>query len=157
MWWHFNVQKQVWHHLNQNKMKLSLIKQIFNVDKYILAISPSKLIIIGFYEVMKCYSETPPSMFFIICKWWKFNNFSDPLPPNSTVFTLYTVFFFWCLPLANTKYLLINVQVYQVLISLYIIKTCKKQLMVYTLEPPALETKFNLLWLTGYEVYLCWL
>ena len=39
-------------------MKLSLIKQIFNVDKYILAISPSKLIIIGFYEVMKCYSET---------------------------------------------------------------------------------------------------
>ena len=41
-------------------MKLSLIKQIFNVDKYILAISPSKLIIIGFYEVMKCYSETPP-------------------------------------------------------------------------------------------------
>ena len=40
-------------------MKLSLIKQIFNVDKYILAISPSKLIIIGFYEVMKCYSETP--------------------------------------------------------------------------------------------------
>ena len=41
-------------------MKLSLIKQIFNVDKYILAISPSKSIIIGFYEVMKCYSETPP-------------------------------------------------------------------------------------------------
>ena len=45
-------------------MKLSLIKQIFNVDKYIidiyyiLAISPSKLVIIGFYEVMKCYSET---------------------------------------------------------------------------------------------------
>ena len=36
------------------------LKQIFNVDKYILAISPSKLIIIGFYEVMKCYSETPP-------------------------------------------------------------------------------------------------
>ena len=36
-------------------MKLSLIKQIFNVDKYILAISPSKLIIIGFYEVMKSY------------------------------------------------------------------------------------------------------
>ena len=41
-------------------MKLSLIKQIFNVDKYILAFSPSKLIIIGFYEVMKCYSETSP-------------------------------------------------------------------------------------------------
>ena len=37
--------------------------------QYILAISPSKLVIIGFYEVLKCYAETrSPSMFFIICK-----------------------------------------------------------------------------------------
>ena len=47
-------------HLNQNKMKLSLINQMLNVDNHILAISPSKLIIFGFYEVMKCYFETPP-------------------------------------------------------------------------------------------------
>ena len=37
-------------------------------------------------------------MFFIIFKWWKYNYFSDPLPPNSTVFTLYTVFFFDVFP-----------------------------------------------------------
>ena len=43
-------------------------------------------------------------MFFIICKWWKFNNFSDPLPPNSTVFTLYTVFF-WMSSLRNKYHL----------------------------------------------------
>ena len=40
-------------------MKLSLINQILNVDNHILAISPSKLITFGFYEVMKCYFETP--------------------------------------------------------------------------------------------------
>ena len=36
-----------------------MINQILNVDNHILAISPSKLIIFGFYEVMKCYFETP--------------------------------------------------------------------------------------------------
>ena len=45
-------------------MKLSFIKQIFNVNKYILAISPSDLIIIGLYEVMKYYFETPPLPWF---------------------------------------------------------------------------------------------
>ena len=55
-------------------MKLSVINQKLNVDNHIFSISPSKLIIFGFYEVIKCYSETPPSMYFIICKWWKFNN-----------------------------------------------------------------------------------
>ena len=30
---------------------LLVLKEIFNIDKYILAISPSKLVIIGFYEV----------------------------------------------------------------------------------------------------------
>ena len=44
-------------------MKLSLIK--FNVDKYILAISPSKLIITGFYEVMKCYYEFYPPILYL--------------------------------------------------------------------------------------------
>ena len=79
-------------------MKLSLIKQIFNVDKYILAISPSKLIIIGFYEVMKCYSETPPLPCFS-----SFVNdensiiFLTPSPPI-VPFSLFIQFFFDVFP-----------------------------------------------------------
>ena len=37
-----------------------MINQILNVDNHILAISPSTLIILVFYEVIKCHSETPP-------------------------------------------------------------------------------------------------
>ena len=48
-------------------------------DNHILAISPSKLIIFGFYEVIKCYSEN--SIIFLT------------IPPNGAFFTLYTVFF----------------------------------------------------------------
>ena len=85
-------------------MKLSLIKQIFNVDKYILAISPSKLIIIGFYEVMKCYSETPPLPCFS-----SFVNdensiiFLTPSPPI-VPFSPNLQFFFW---MSSLRYLLI--------------------------------------------------
>ena len=90
------------HHLNQNKKKLSLIKQIFNVDKYILAISPSKLIIIGFYEVMKCYSETPPlpcfSSFVNDENSIIFQTPPHPHPHNIAFFTLLT-FFLGCFPL----------------------------------------------------------
>ena len=41
-------------------MKLNMINQILNVNNHILAIYPSTLIIFGFYEVIKCYSETSP-------------------------------------------------------------------------------------------------
>ena len=62
---------------SESKQDETKLDNLDKLDNHILAISPSKLIIFGFYEVMKCYSETPPSMFFIICKWWKFNYFSD--------------------------------------------------------------------------------
>ena len=38
-------------------IKLSLIKQILNVNDLIIATSPSKLMMFGFFEVMKCNSE----------------------------------------------------------------------------------------------------
>ena len=39
-------------------------------------------------------------MFFIICKWWKFNNFCDPLPPI-VPFSLFIQFFFWMSSLSD--------------------------------------------------------
>ena len=61
-----------------------------------------KMVLFTLYEVIKCYSETPShSCFFIICKWWKFNNFSDLPSPNDTVFILSAYFLFWLLPLES--------------------------------------------------------
>ena len=59
---------------------------IFIVDKYILAISLSKLIIFGFYEVIKCFSETPPFMVLIICKFVNDENSIICLKPHSVIF-----------------------------------------------------------------------
>ena len=64
--WKVNMEVK---HMMQFKIKLSLIKQKLNADVniYWLATSPPKLMIFGFFEVIKCNSEAPSaSIFFII-------------------------------------------------------------------------------------------
>ena len=45
--------------LNQNMIKLSLIKQILNVNDLIIETSSPKLMMFRFFEVIKCNSEAP--------------------------------------------------------------------------------------------------
>ena len=84
----------------------SLINQRLNVDNHIFSISPSKLIIFGFYEVIKCYSETLPlpcfSSFVNDENSIIFLNLHQPPPtPYDTVYFTLSAVFFGCLPLRS--------------------------------------------------------